>query len=582
MVQPTFDVVFEGHLVAGRSLRDVELLLARSLRVSVDDVHARLVQGRATLQANVDRVAAERWVEAFRQAGALCKLVPHRTGSPGEGLHAMGAPIAPIAPIVPTRASPGSQAEARASDVEGPVRSAAVGPIAPIVPSRAVPEASTASSDMETRLQHGRPFPHDPPPAATVQSPGSPPANPIAPVPIIAATETRAALPASSAVSPASAAAATPPVESGVVAASAPEIPDLEPRASTSVSTDPTVQALAATPDPASEASVQPASPPGAVAEIPVRAPVGVTPEPIGTSVVVPGSPDPAESPLPASIPFASVLQPVLGSPTGDELPPPASIPLGDLAFAGVTAKPEPDQTAPPSANSLVRQLAASSDPQSTFRANEAAAEPPTVSSHLLELDQGDPAAAPIEIDTDAHSNVVAREPRRAHRPIVADSSALSAARRVSAGVHSSAHSALDLRGRQPSAAPRASRAGLWLGAMIVVIVGVGALMAGGGWFLSRQPSAEEAAEASPNAGAARLRKWEVQFTTATRFIVSYQCDDGLDRNIVCWSPIRDQYECTCYRDGYEGNRFEVQGVPTTEAEALALAGPRCGWKLVE
>jgi hypothetical protein len=515
MDQPTFDVVFEGDLVAGRSLRDVELLLARSLRVSVDDVHAMLAQGRATLQTNVSQVAAQRWVEAFRQAGALCKLAPHRAGSPREGVHAMGAPMVPIAPIVPTRASPGSQPEAGADTVEGPVRSPAVGPIAPIVPSRAVPEAAETTNEPETRLQHGRPLPQYPPPAAAVQAPGSAPPNPIAPVPVIAATETRAASPAGGAVSPESAAAATLPVESGVVAASAPEIPDLEPQASTSLPTDPALRALAATSDSA-------------------------------------------------------------------ELPPPASIPLGDLAFADASAKPEPDQTAPPSADSLVRQLAVSPDPESTFRADEAPAEPPTVSSHVLELDQGDPAAAPIEIDTDAHSEVVARERRKADSPIAEDASALSAARRVPAGAYWPGHSALGPRGRQPSAAPRASRAGLWLGAMIAVIVGVGALMAGGGLFLSRQPNAEEAAEDSPDAGAARLRKWGVQFTTATRFIVSYQCDDGLDRNVVCWSPIRDQYECTCYRDGYEGNRFEVQGVPTTEAEALALAGPRCGWKLVE
>ena len=117
---------------------------------------------------------------------------------------------------------------------------------------------------------------------------------------------------------------------------------------------------------------------------------------------------------------------------------------------------------------------------------------------------------------------------------------------------------------------------------MIVVIVGVGVLMAGGGVLLSRQSDPAGTSADQGNADPTRLQKWEIQFTTATRFVVSYECDDGLDRNILCWSPIRDQYECTCYRDGYEGNRFELQRVPTTEAEALTVAGQRCQWKLVE
>jgi hypothetical protein len=496
MDQPTFDVVFAGDLVAGSSLRDVELLLARSLRISVEQVHAMVTRGSATLQTNVSRVAAERWVEAFRQAGALCKLVPHAKVPPGGGTLVVDAPRAPHAPIVPNRASPGAYAEARSS-------AAAVGPIAPIVPSRAVPEAAIAVEETGTRLQHGQPLPQDPLPVAPSQSLGSPPLTPIAPVPVIAAAEARASQPAVAEAASSSPVLATAVDESEAAEEPAPEIPDLAP-------------------------------------------------------------------------------QPENQSPAGDELPPPVSIPLGDLQLVAAAADSAPCESAPSTADSLVQRLAQASVPDAVPVPDEETAKPLEASSHMLELDQGDPAARPIEIDTDAASAKPVPERRRADSPLSAGPVAASAPRHVPTGDHAPGYPASNGRWAGPAPPPRASRSGLWLGVMIAVIVGVGALMAGAGMLLSRQSKPGEIPPNDPNARATRLQKWQVQFTTATRFIVSYQCDDTLDRSILCWSPIRDQYECTCYRDGYEGVRFELQGVPTTDAEALALAGQRCQWKLAE
>ena len=117
---------------------------------------------------------------------------------------------------------------------------------------------------------------------------------------------------------------------------------------------------------------------------------------------------------------------------------------------------------------------------------------------------------------------------------------------------------------------------------MIAVIVGVGVVMAVGRMYLTRDSDPSDGTQTRADGRATRLVNWEVRFTTSTRYIVSYDCEDRIERNILCWSPIRDQYECTCYRDGYEGQRFELHGVPTTPAEARTLAQRHCQWKLAE
>ncbi len=558
MDQPTFDVVFDGDLVAGRGLHEVELLLARSLRVSVEQVHAMVAQGSATLQTNVGQVAAERWVEAFRQAGALCKLVPHSMSLPEGGAHARGAPVAPIAPIVPTRATPRFQLEARADVVGAGRRSAAAGPVAPIVPSRAVPETASATHQAETRLQPERLVPPDPPPAAASPAPGSPRPSPIAPAPVIAAAESCASPPAVGDAAESSHEPMPPPVEIGAATFASPDIPDLQPPPSMLPSTDATVPTFAAMPEPSRGGSVPAARPPHPDSELPLLTSVGVESERI-----------------PLVETDAAVASP-------DALASPASIPLGGLLLADVRPEREPGVMAPPSANALVERLVGSSDLDPKLRAGEEPGSHLPASSHLLELDQGDPAAAPIELETDAQVAFPVRNSRRPAGPASGGAPALPTSRPRPAAAYPPGDLAADRRTLQDSGSPRSSRAGLMMGALIAVIVGVGALMAGGGALLSRWSDPATAPEDQPNEGVTRVGKWEVQFTTATRFIVSYQCDDEVDRNIVCWSPIRDQYECTCYRDGYEGQRFELQGVPTTTTEAHTLAQQRCQWKLAE
>jgi hypothetical protein len=143
MADATFQVVFEGRLAEGADRAQVKANVARLFKIDVAKVEPLFSGRRAVVKRRLDEATANRYRDAFEQAGAIVKLVPEGAEEPAA------------APPDPRRdgAAPAATPRGQRADAarEGPTRAqiAAAGRVPPPAAARGVPSAPAGMSMAE-------------------------------------------------------------------------------------------------------------------------------------------------------------------------------------------------------------------------------------------------------------------------------------------------------------------------------------------------------------------------------------------------------------------------------------------------
>ncbi len=75
MTEQRYTIIFEGKIQEGRSPEEVRQNLADLFKLN-EEKAARLFEGETVIKKDADRETAARYQKAFRQAGALCAVIP--------------------------------------------------------------------------------------------------------------------------------------------------------------------------------------------------------------------------------------------------------------------------------------------------------------------------------------------------------------------------------------------------------------------------------------------------------------------------------------------------------------------------
>jgi len=75
-MEPLYDIILEGKLIAGARVDAVKSKLAALLKTGEDNISKLLAAGPVAIRKGVDRTSAGRYKKALEKAGAVCRIEP--------------------------------------------------------------------------------------------------------------------------------------------------------------------------------------------------------------------------------------------------------------------------------------------------------------------------------------------------------------------------------------------------------------------------------------------------------------------------------------------------------------------------